>query len=141
METKIKELESQIELLQDQKKSLRSRKIKMSDRIEKNRIKYILDTVKKINPFTSPINISRLIDLREFDQVSCFMAIARTAVVKDWVPEQPPIEATTGIRAAKMARFAIVFSKFLIMNEAKKAAKRLKNSQVNLAFVTFKVAP
>ena len=41
------------------------------------------EAIEKINPFNKPTTTSLPVDLKAFDQVSCFIEIALTAVVSD----------------------------------------------------------
>ena len=61
----------------------------------------------RTTPLARPTTISRVTVRTALNADSSRLASARTATVRVWVPALPPSEATTGMRAARMASFSI----------------------------------
>ena len=85
-------------------------------------------TSAKIAPFTAPTRTSRRITRQTLEPVRSFVAIARTATVRLWVPAFPPIEATIGIKTASATKSLITPSNWAITRLARTAVTRFTAS-------------
>ena len=81
------------------------------------------------SPLAAPINSSLPTKRRVLASVRSFMASARTATVRVWVPALPPMEATIGMSTASATIRSMVASNRPITMEATIAVMRLTTSQ------------
>ena len=86
-------------------------------------------TTANTAPLINPTKASRRIIRKKLDPVRSLVAMARTAMVRLWVPALPPIEAMIGIKTASATNCEMVASNCAMTMDATTAVKRLTASQ------------
>jgi len=87
-------------------------------------------TVAQSNPLIAPTLSSLLIIACLFESLICPNANPLIINVNVWLPDIPPIEATTGMSTAKATTCCKVASNSPINQEAKKAVTKLIPNQI-----------